>query len=162
RPGRRRRDMSAELEPLRNELVIPLTGELVELGDPPRVALALEQLLDLKRQLDEARIVLVDALRYASERAGTRTLHLAPVDAVVSGGEKTEYDAERLAQELSAAGLPPERLGELIVATVSYRVDQRVARSVAASNPRYAAALERCRRVVPAPWRVSIKRGGRP
>ena len=152
--------MNGELDRLANELVIPMTGEVVPLDQPDQVAVALDDVRRYKRDLDQVRIVLEDALRFESERAGTRTLHLTGMDAVVTGGERVEYDAEELARELSAAGLPPERLGELIVATVSYRVDQRVARSVAASNPRYAAALERCRRVVPAPWRVSIKRGG--
>lgn len=153
--------MKGELEPLRNELVIPLTGELVPLDDPGRTAHALEHVRQLKRRLDEARVVLEEALRYESERQGTRTLHLGDVDAVVSGGEKVEYDELELARELRAAGLPESRLAELIVETVSYRVDARVARSVAASNPHYAAALSRCRRVVPAPWRVAIKRGAK-
>jgi hypothetical protein len=152
--------MTRELQRLDADLLVPLTGELVPLADPGRVAFALDQVREMKRDLDQARQVLEAALRVASEHAGTRTLHLGALTAVVSGGERVEYDAERLAQELAAAGLPPERLGELIVATVSYRVDQRVARSVAAANPRYAAALERCRRVVPAPWRVAVKRGG--
>jgi hypothetical protein len=85
-------------------------------------------------------------------------LHLGGVTAVVSGGEKVEYEALELGQELRDAGLSERRRGELVVEAVSYRVDQRVARGVAASNPRYAAALECCRRVVPAPWRVAIKR----
>jgi hypothetical protein len=150
-----------ELEPLTTSIVIPFTGEHVELGKPARVAAALETVRRLKRDLDEARVVLEDALRFESERVGSRTLHLGELTAVVSGGERVEYDALELGHQLRRAGLPEERLGELIVETVSYRVDQRVARSVAASNPRYAAALERCRQVVPAPWRVAIKRGGK-
>jgi hypothetical protein len=153
--------VSGELEPLTTSIVVPFTGEYVELDEPVQVALALETVRRLKRDLDEARVVLEDALRFESERAGTRTLHLGELTAVVSGGEKVEYDAEELGHQLRRAGLPEARLSELIVETVSYKVDQRVARSVAASNPRYAGALERCRRVVPAPWRVSVKRGGR-
>jgi hypothetical protein len=150
----------SELEPLTRSFVVPVIGEVVELGEPAQVALALEAVRDAKRQLDEARTVLEDALRVESERHGTRTLHLGELDAVVSGGERVEYDVLELADELRAAGLPEQRLGELIVQTVSYKVGARAARSVAASNPRYAAALERCRRVVPAATRVVIKRGG--
>jgi hypothetical protein len=152
--------VSGELEPLVTSVVVPLTGEYVELDNPAEVATALESVRRMKRDLDDVRATLEDALRVASERAGSRTLHLDDVTAIVSGGEKVEYDAEELAAALRTAGLPEQRLAELIVETVSYRVDQRVARSVEASNPRYAAALERCRRVVPAPWRVAIKRGG--
>jgi hypothetical protein len=132
-----------ELEPVPGEYVVPLTGELVALSDPLKVAAALEHVRDLKHVLDGARVVLEDALRLESVRQGTRTLHLGDLDAVVSGGERLEYDHV-----------------ELIVEVVSYKVDERVARSVSASNPVYAAALERCRRTVPAPWRVSVKRGG--
>ena len=112
----------------------------------------------LRRDLDEVRAVFEDALRLVSERVGTRTVRLGELT-VVSGGKQTEYDPE-VGRRLRAAGLPEARLSELIVETVSYRVDQRVSLSVAASNPRYAAVLERCRRSVPAPWRVAIKRGG--
>jgi hypothetical protein len=152
--------VSGELEPLRSSWVVPFSGELIELGDPVQVAAALESVRRMKRDLDEVRTVFEDALRYESERAGSRTLQLGDLTAVVSGGEKVEYDAVELAAGLRAAGLPEPRLAELIVETVTYRVDQRVARSVAASNPTYAAALARCRRTVPAPWRVAIKRGG--
>lgn len=149
----------AELEPLTTSVVVPGTGEFVELDKPAEVAVALESVRRLKRDLDEVRAVLEDALRYESERAGTRTLRLGELTAVVSGGEKVEYDPLELAVELRRAGLPEERLSELIVETVDYRVDQRVAKSVAAANPRYRAALERCRRTVPTRWRVALKRG---
>jgi hypothetical protein len=148
-----------ELEPAA-ELVVPFSGEIIPFADAPKVARALLEVRQLKERLDDARRVLEDALRFASEQAGSRTLHLGELDAVVSGGSKVEYDELELAKELRAVGLPEERLAELVVETVSYRVDQRVARSVAASNRKYAAAIEACRRVVPVPWRVSIKQGG--
>jgi hypothetical protein len=152
--------VSGELERLTTTFVVPLTAEIVELGDPVQAAKALDTVRRFKRDLDEARVVLEDALRVASERAGSRTLHLDDMTVVVSGGDKVEYDVLELASRLRAAGLPEQRLTELVVETVTYRVDQRVARSVEASSPRYAAVLERCRRTVPAPWRVAIKRGG--
>jgi hypothetical protein len=149
-----------ELEPLTTELVMPLTGEVVPLADAPKVARALLELRQLKGRLDEARRVLEDALLFASEQAGSRTLHLGELDAVVSGGEKVVYDELELARRLREAGLPEARLAELIVETVTYKVDQRVATSVAAANPNYAEALQASRRTVPAPVRVAIKRGG--
>jgi hypothetical protein len=149
-----------ELEPAAPELVVPFTGEIVPLADAPQVARALLELRQLKGRLDDARRVLEDALRFASEQAGSRTLHLGELDAVVSGGEKVVYDELELARRLREAGLPEARLAELIVETVTYKVDQRVAKSVAAANPRYAEALEASRRTVPAPVRVAIKRGG--
>jgi hypothetical protein len=141
------------------ELLIPLTGELVPLNDPHRCAQALDQVRNLKHQLDDARAVLEDVLRLESERQGSKTLHLDGLDAVITGGWKTEYDEQELMAELRAVGMPEDRLRELVKETVTYRVDQRVAKSVAAANPAYAAVLERWRRTVPTPWRVTIERG---
>jgi hypothetical protein len=146
-----------ELEPVAAEFVVPFSGEVIALADTPKVARALLEVRQLKERLDEARRQLEEVLRLASEQAGTRTLHLGDVDVVVSGGEKVVYDELELARRLRAAGLPEERLSELIVETVTYKVDARVAKSVAASNPKYAEAIEASRRTVPAPVRVSIK-----
>lgn len=150
--------MSQDLERA-PEIVIPITGELVSLGDPLQVCAVLDQVRAMKRRLDEVRAVLEDALRLESERQGTKTLHLGDLTATVSGGQKYEYDHQALADELRELGLPEQRIGELIVQTVTYRVDQRVAKSVAAANPQYAAAIWRNRRAVPDSWRVSVKKG---
>jgi hypothetical protein len=63
-------------ERISDKLVVPFTGELVHLGEPAEVARALESVRQAKYQLDDARRVLEDALRFASEQAGSRTLHL--------------------------------------------------------------------------------------
>jgi hypothetical protein len=148
-----------ELERLTSELLVPLTGEVVPLRDPPKVARALLEVRRLKAALDEARATLEDALVVESEPVGSRTLRLGEQTAVVSGGTRTEFDAVELAQELRAVGLPEGRVTEVVRATVTYSVDARVARSLAAANPRYAAAIERCRRTVAVPSRVAIKEG---
>jgi hypothetical protein len=147
----------SELEPLANELVLPYTGEVINLDDAREVAETLFAIRLLKSQLDDARLVLEEALRVESERVGSKTLHLGKLDAVVSGGQKVEWDTVELAERLRELGLPEARLAELIREEVSYKVDARVARSVAASNPRYAAAIDECRRAVPDRWRVSLR-----
>src|SRR5262245_6081889 len=141
------------------EIVLPVSGEVINLTQPTHVAQALDQVREWKRRLDEIRAVLEDALRLESERKGTKTLHLDGITAVVSGGEKVEYDTEKLADLLLEEGLPASRLAELIAIQITYKVNQAVAKSVAAANPRYALALETCRTVAPAPWRVSTKKG---
>ena len=153
--------MSEDMEPIGGELVVPLTGELVALADPAQVVRVLDQVREMKRQLDEVRAVLEDALRLESERQGTKTLHLDGLTAVISGGEKVEYEIEELSDELLDLGLPSSRIAELVVATITYRIDQRVAKQLAAANPRYAEAIERHRRLVPDRWRVSVKKGPR-
>lgn len=143
-------------EPLA-EIVVPWTGELVPLTNPSQVARALGQVRDLKRQLDEARAVLEDALRLEAERQGTKTLHLDGLKATVTGGSKLEWDMEALADELRDAGLPEERLGQLIVQVITERVNATVANSIAKANPRYGEIVERHRHVVPDRWRVTVE-----
>ena len=139
-------------------VAVPLTGQQIDLRDLDQVADGLDQVRDLKRMLDELRSLLESVLRLRSRELGTKTLHLAQVDAVVSGGSKPEWDVELLADRLRAAGLPEDRLERLIVATVTYKVDQQVARELRGANPAYAAALTEARQDMPAPWRVSVKR----
>lgn len=138
-------------------IVVPFTGEVVALSRPAEVAGALDSVRDLKRQLDELRALLEGVLRLEAQRQGTKTLHLGQLDAVVSGGQRAEYDAELLTEGLRAAGLPEARLAEAVVQTVSYKVDQRVLRQLAGANRDYDAAIKAALTVVETPWRVTIK-----
>lgn len=140
------------------EVMVPFSGELLDLRDLPRVAQTLAEVRDLKTQLDRLRSLLEDILRLESARQGTKTLHLGEFDAEVSGGSKTTFDTERLAVLLTEAGMSEQRLGELIITTVTEKVDMRVAKQVASANPAYAIAIAACREIHPAAWRVDSKR----
>jgi hypothetical protein len=139
------------------QLVLPVTGEIVDLREPGQVARALDDVRDLVRKLGELRALLETVLRLEARRQGTKTLHLGAVKAEVTGGERPEWDVPALVDGLRAAGLPEERLRELVTATVAYKVNARVATSVAASNPAYAEVIANARSTVPAPWRVTVK-----
>jgi hypothetical protein len=152
-----------ELEPRHEPLFpVPLVGELVDLGEPAAVARGLHTVRQAKRDLDDARRVLEAVLQRESERVGSRTLRYGQLEAVVSGGnERVEYpDPQELAEQLRAAGLPEERISEVVVEVVDYRVKRAVLRSVIASNDRYAAAAEAAGSTTQTPLRVAIKRGG--
>jgi len=155
-------DTSLEMVALQVEetptVLVPFVGTVVDLREPVEVAQALEDIRELKRQLDEARGLLESVLRLEAQRQGTKTLHLGILDAVVSGGSRPEYDAELLRERLRMAGLPEQRLAEVVVEVVSYKTDGRVLRQLAGANPAYAAAIEEARTVVDAPWRVTVKR----
>ncbi len=138
-------------------IVQPFTGALINLREPAEAAQALQDVRDLKRQLDELRALLEGVLRLESERQGTKTLHLDGADAVVSGGRRVDYDAELLQQRLRQAGLPEDRLAKAVVEVVSYKVDARVLRQLAAANREYAAAIEEAKSMVDTPWRVTVK-----
>jgi hypothetical protein len=153
-----RLEYAAEMVEVMKEIALP-NGVMVDLREPDQVAEALESVRDLKRALDRLRSLLESVLRLRSREQGAKTLHLENGwVAVVSGGTRPEYDAELLCRRLSAAGLPPERLGELVEAVITYKVNTQVARQLALANPEYAAALDEARTDVPAPWRVSVKK----
>jgi hypothetical protein len=138
-------------------IVVPLTGQVVDLTRPVEVAGALHDVREVKRQLDELRVLLEGVLRLEAQKQGSKTLHLGAFDAVVSGGVRAEYDAEKLEAGLLTAGLPAERFAEAVSLVVSYKVDQRVLKQLAAANPAYAAAIDAARTYVETPWRVTVK-----
>ena len=143
------------------QIVVPLTGQIVDLTRPVEVAGALNDVRDVKRQLDELRALLEGVLRLEAQRQGTKTLHLGALDAVVSGGERSDYDSELLAELLRDAGLPEDRISEAIVETVSYKVNQLVLRQLAGANPDYKAAIELSKQTIPVAWRVTVKGASR-
>jgi len=139
-------------------LVVPLSGELVDLRDPDHVAKALDTVRDMKHQLDGTRAVLEQVLRLESVRQGTKTLHLETCTAEITGGETVHYDGEQLAYLLEKAGMPTDRVNEIVQAVVTYKVNAAKAKAAAGANPVYAHAVDRTRTTKPVPWRVTIKR----
>lgn len=140
--------LEAEPIELARVLVVPGIGEVVRLDNAPAVARALAAVKTLLGQAATAKRDLEDALAWHSTRAGTKTLRYGTVEAVVKSNNETEWDIERLRDELRAAGLPEERLGELIRETVEYKVNAAVARQVAGANPEYARIIEGCKTVL--------------
>ena len=107
----------------------------------------------------EAKALLTAAIVERSRILGTKTIHLhAGGKAEVRDGSETVYDVEVLEAELRALGLPEDRLAELIKETVTRTIDGKVARSVAAANPEYAAVIESARTVIERPSYVVIKK----
>jgi len=140
------------------QLVVPLSGELVDLRNVNDVAAALGQVREMKHQLDGCRAVLEQVLRLEAVRQGTKTLHLERQTAVISGGEIVEYDGAQLIELLEQAGMPAERISEIVQTIVSYKVNGSEAKRAAGANPDYAHAVEQTRSVKNVPWRVSIRR----
>jgi hypothetical protein len=148
------------------ELAIPGTGALVSLEDEEACAIALDDLRAFERslsyQISEAKSILTAAIVERSKILGTKTIHLhAGGKAVIQDGAKTSYDPgsiETLESDLRALGLPEDRLHDLIKETVTRTVDGRVAKSVAAANEDYAAAIASARSVTDRPSYVVISR----
>jgi hypothetical protein len=137
-------------------LVDPRTGEFLE-PTPANALTLLDAARDMRARLmdlvKDCELVLLEE----SRRQGTKTLHVDGVGtAEITGGSELSWDLETLL-ELRDLGLPEDRYDELVVATVTYKVDARVAKQLEGANPDYAAVIERARTRVEKPWRVRTK-----
>ena len=151
-------DEARELVATLGNVTMPATGEVIDLADPHDVAQGIETIEDLTRKLADLRQLFTMLLRAESQRQGTKTLGLGDLTVTLSAGYRTEYDGNDLANDLLAAGLPPERLDELVRAVTTWKVDGRKIRQLEAANPAYAAIIARHRTRVDAPVRASVQR----
>ncbi|HKE79031.1 MAG TPA: hypothetical protein VKB54_06970 [Solirubrobacteraceae bacterium] len=138
-----------------SDLVVPVTGELVPADDPAAIARALDQLASWQRALADFRRALTGLLVEEAQRQGTKTLHLQGAEVTLTGGSKRTWDVDRLLEELAAAGLPHDRLVDLVKWTP--RVNASVARQLRAANPEYARILDDAQSEEPAPWRATVE-----
>jgi len=131
------------------------TGELVP-ATPEKAAELIVAARDMRgRLLDlvkDCEAVLLDE----SRKQGTKTLHYPEGTATISGGTDLEWNLDILL-ELRKRGLPEDRYNELVVATVTYKVNAAVAKQLEAANPAYAEVIAMARSYEPKPWRVSVK-----
>lgn len=140
-------------------LVVPGVGELVDLNDYRSCATALDGIRDLEQQLREVKAELQRAIAHEAEKQGTKTLILEDGrKAVLFGGRELSYDAEKLEVGLREAGMPEERIRQIVELTYTYKVKAVEAKRAAAANPEYAFIVEGCRTEIETPVRVSIKR----
>lgn len=135
----------------------PLTGEVVDRNDVDQLAALLEQLRAHQRRVrsftNEVQEMIVELARVA----GTKTIHLqGGRKAVVAGGPEVEWDVPTLMEGLLEAGLPQERLNELVTIEQTYKVNANVAKSIAGSNPDYARVIDEAKSTVDKPERVRI------
>src|SRR5262245_31957990 len=113
----------SELEPAPDRwFAVPLTGEAVDTYDGSAVTEALVEVREYERQFREARGFLTDCLHVIGARLGAKTFRFGPYEVKLSGGSQTVYDGARLAAELEAAGMPPERVAEIVKPEVTWKV----------------------------------------
>lgn len=144
--------------PTSMELVVPGTGEVISLGSPDQCAQGLQSIKALQAQLREVRGVLEDVIREECVKRGVKTLHLeGGVTAVLSGGSERVYEAIAIEAELRDAGMPEDRIREIVEETVTYRVKANEAKRAASMNESYREIIERNSRVVEKSWTISTR-----
>jgi hypothetical protein len=126
-----------------NTEVVPWTGEAVELSDASVATRCLREAnafwYDLRSFQERCR----ETLRAESDKLGQRTFTVDGYKVEVATEEasvEVQYDVQHLWDALEGAGLPLERLGEMI--TYEPRVNGTIIRQLK-KNPTYAAIIER-------------------
>lgn len=141
------------------ELIIPTTGELVDLTDPAFCARALYELETLKAQIRELEGYLKESVLEESIRVGGKTLHFeGGFTAKITTPNATRWDYTVLL-ELIDAGLPEERFNELVLIEQSYKVDGSIVRQLQGANPVYAEIIGRAKEIIPRSPSVKVSPG---
>lgn len=136
------------------------SGEIVDLSSPDSCAQALARIREMESQLREVKGAIVD--RFAEERQlrGVDEIELEDGTVVkVKRNYEIEWDAQQLEAELRAAGMPEDRIREIIVEEVSWTVKAVEANKAAKRNVDYAAAIARARSEVEKRPTISLPRG---
>lgn len=141
------------------ELAVPGTGEIVDLTDAPACAVALDAIRDFESHIREAKAALTRAIVEEATRQGVRSIELPNgARAEISPAVEVVYDALALAEGLREAGMPEERINELIEETVSYKVKAVEVKKAASANPEYAKVVEDARSEQPKAQYITIRR----
>ena len=132
------------------------TGELLE----PTTQNAIRALVaarDMKQRIND---VVYDATQWLVEesaRLGTKTLHDEQETVTLTGGKSVDYDPAELRDALTVVGCPASRIDDAVKVEVTYKVDRRVLRQLAAANPEYKRAIEAAEIEVGRPYRATVK-----
>lgn len=140
--------------------VLPGTGEVIDLNDAGQVAAAMLYVRELERQVKEARSLLTEALVARSKIIGSKTLHTEAGKVVVKGGDEVQWDAAGLRRDLLAAGMPADRVRDIVTETIELKVVASEAKRAAAANDAYAAAVQQNRTTRPKAAYVSVTEKG--
>ena len=141
-------EVTPEVEP-GTSLVLPQSGVLVDLADERQVTMAYQDIKSLKDAVMDADRRLREALKEISTVKGSKTFYIDGLGKVeLRGGDRTEYDAMAVEEGLRELGCPEDVIREIVVETISYKVDGNRARRAASANPDYARVIEGARRTV--------------
>ena len=158
--------MSEEIAIVPKELVLPSgelvlpSGELVDLSNPSSRAYALSRIRDMEQQLKEVKGAIVDAFAEDRARLGVDEIELEDGSYVkVKRNYDIAWDHVQLEKDLREAGMPEERIREIIVEEVSWTVKTVEANKAAKRNAEYAKAVASARSEVEKRPTISLPRG---
>lgn len=139
--------------------MLPGTGELVNLDDQQGCVLALRAVRDFESQLREAKALLTEAIVDHSQKLGVKSFTLGDgTKAEVRGGPEATYDVAEIEEKLRALGMPEDRIREIVVEQIEYKLSVREAKRAASANADYASVIDNAKTVEAKPYYVSISR----
>lgn len=158
------------------DLIRPDTGELIPIteihaglekltmdaigGEMTEIADVLDALRRLDAEIASLKRLLQGEVGARGEHLGKKSLRLGDGRMlVISGGKETTVDPVKLAAALRRAGMPDERVDEIVTTTVTQKVNLVLAKQAAAANEKYARALKRCSTTREKATSVSIEKG---
>jgi hypothetical protein len=142
------------------EIALP-DGQFLDLSDIGSVARAYDDLQRLKAMVREAEGRLKDALVEHSSELGHKTFTVEGVAKVeIKGGTERRYDAQGLKRAFKEAGMPEERIKEIVRETIEYKVAAVEANRAARANEKYAEIIEQHSTVEKKNPSVTVKRIG--
>jgi hypothetical protein len=142
------------------DLVVPVSGEVVNLNDEGACAAAIQDIRIWESKLKEAKAILTAAIVEQARIEGVRSFSYTNGRRIeVSGGPKVEYDAAEIEEGLRALGMPEDRIREIVVEEVSYKVSARQAKRAASANEDYAKVIEGAKKVKNDAYYISIRKG---
>lgn len=149
--------MTEDLQPVAppgNLIVVPLTGEMIDVTDIGKVARVRHELREARQNLDAFNRALDEILVEEAERWGGKTLRVGGLVATVGPDSDLGWDMTVL-PELLAAGLPQARYDALVTEVVSYKVSAAVANQIEKANETYGEIIGRAR--IRTPKRPTVK-----
>ena len=131
-----------------NALMIPTTGQLINLEDERELTIAFKEVKKIRDELSRVDRILKDAFAERKRILGTGTFYVEGVGKVeVKSGNTIEYDPAIVEDGLRNLDCPEEVIRQIVVEVVTYKVDGVRAKQAAAANPEYAAVIERSKTV---------------
>lgn len=138
-------------------VVIPYSGEVVDVENTHSVALAVGELQRIQGQINYALRQLREILGAHTAVMGTNTFHVPGLGTVeVKTRDKVTWDVTKLEEGLRAAGAPEELINEIIEWRTEAKVDARRADRAGRANPAYAEVVEAAKTKEPSVPTISI------
>lgn len=118
------------------------SGVDVDVTDPVQCAVALDFIRTFEKEIAHIKRVLTDGVVNHYRLTGERSIDLpGGLEATVKAGKRTLVDPAVLEVKLREAGMPEDRINQIITSTQETRVDLRKAKTAATANDAYAEAL---------------------